>query len=153
MQNQEYYGAESQDIPITVVLTLKTNANVFTQETYVFSLKVVADTYTIKKTESAFNPVRSNSTSAILNYTPVMTTLGRGGAFISNPFAYVASFIPVGWNASDTPTYNASTILSKEPYVSSVAVTPAGANIEVTTTLSLNLAAARYSMSATEPLL
>jgi len=151
MQIQQYYGAESQDIPITVKLTLRTNAFVFTQETYVFSLKVVSDTYTTKSTESAFTPVRSSSTSGSLNYTPVMTTFGRGGAVIDDPFAYVASFIPTGWESSGLPAYNASTILLKKPYVSSVSVSPAGASIEVTRTSSLYLGASSYSISATEP--
>ena len=151
MQTQQYYGAESQDIPITVRLTLITNENVVTQEIYVFSLKVVSDTYTTKGTEIAFTPVRFNSTSGILDYTPVMTTLGRGGAVIGDPFAYVASFIPAGWETSPPPTYTASTILLKRPYVSSVSVSPAGASIEVTRTSSLYLAASSYSMSAVEP--
>ena len=158
MQFQQYYGAESQDIPITVKLTLRTNTNVFTQEIYVFSLKVVSDTYTTKSTESAFTPVRSEftpsrsaSSSGSLNYTPVMTTFGRGGAVIADPFAYVASFIPIGWATSSLPTYNASTILLKIPYVSSVSVSPAGASIEVTRTSSLYLGASSYSITAVEP--
>ena len=152
MQIQQYYGAESQDIPITVKLTLRTNAFVFTQETYVFSLKVVSDTYTTKSTESAFTPVRSVfGPSGSLNYTPVMTTFGRGGAVIDDPFAYVASFIPTGWTTSSIPTYDASTILLKKPYVSSVSVSPAGASIEVTRISSLYLGASSYSISATEP--
>lgn len=152
MQFQQYYGAESQDIPITVKLTLRTNTNVFTQEIYVFSLKVVSDTFTTKSTESAFTPVRSVfGSSEILNYTPVITTFGRGGPAIGDPFAYVASFIPSGWATSSLPEYNASTILLKRPYVSSVSVSPAGANIEVTRTSSLYLGASSYSITAVEP--
>ena len=151
MQIQQYYGAESQDIPITVKLTLRTNAFVFTQETYVFSLKVVSDTYTTKSTESAFTPVRSRPPSGSLNYTPVITPCGRGGVVIDDPFAYVASFIPTGWTTSSIPTYDASTILLKKPYVSSVSVSPAGASIEVTRISSLYLGASIYKISAVEP--
>ena len=150
--SQKYYTAESQDIPITVKLTLRYQPSTFVQQFFVFSLKVVSDVFISKTTGEAYRSVRDQGAGGEMGYTPIITTLGRGGANIGDPFFYVKSFIPSGWEGGDIPTYDPATILSAFPYVSNVSASPAGSSVEITTTKSLYLAAPMFSISASEPL-
>ena len=150
--SQQYYTAESQDIPITIKLNLKYQPAIFEQQIFVFSLKVVSDVIVSKITGKAYRSVRDQGSPGDMGYTPIITTVGRGGAIIADPFQYVKSFIPSNWEGGDAPTYNPTTILSAFPYVSNVSASPAGDSVEITTTSSLYLAAPMFSISASEPL-
>ena len=149
---QRYYTAESQDIPITVKLTLKYQPATFEQQIFVFSLKVISDVTILKTTSQSNRSVRNQRGYGDMGYTPIITTIGRGGSIISNPFEYVKSFIPSGWEGGDVPDYNPATFLSAFPYVSNVSASPAGDSSEITITSSLYLAAPMISISASEPL-
>lgn len=137
---QTYYSAETQDIPLTVFTNLREEGGSYTITQYTFSIKVVSDVYISKSTQFANTSVIDSGAGGSLNYKLIMVTLGRGGAIIEDPFDYVGSQIPSNYDKT-VPPFILDSILSKTPYVSSVSVSPAGADIEVTTTTSLYLAA------------
>ena len=149
---QEYYTAETQDIPISVVVTaLRLNGKVTINE-FVFSQKVISDVVIRKSTMTTSKSVIAQSASGTLRYKIIITTFGRGGAVISDPFSAAISSTGItkaNWEY-DLPKYNRATFLTEHPYVSSVSASPAGANVEITTTTSLYLAAPRTYIFATE---
>lgn len=152
---QEYYTAETQDIPITVIVTkFQLSGGVQASET-VLSLKVISDVVIRKSTQAASTSVRGQRARGTLDYNPIITTFGRGGAVIgafTNPFEAILSssgITKANWEYT-LPAYIPSTFLTKTPYVSSVSASPAGANVEITTTTSLYLAAPRVYISATQ---
>jgi hypothetical protein len=149
---QEYYTAEVQDIPISVTFLLfYTNGDV-KFPSFTISLKVISDVIVRKSTAKGSVSVRSQTTTGALDYTPIITTFGRGGAVVSNPFQAIAtslSLSPVNWDYT-LPTYNAATILLKTPYISNVSASPAGADTEITTTTSLYLASLSVIVTANQ---
>lgn len=146
---QEYYTAETQDIPITIYLNRKDSSGATIQfDTRIFSLTVVSDVIIRKQTATIATTVRNQSATGTLGYTPVMLTLARGGRIIPDPFALIASVIPSGWTAVNMPVYDATTILTGMPYVSGVTASPAGTILEVTTTISLYLAGPVFEIIA-----
>lgn len=153
---QEYYTAETQDIPINIVVsTLGLDGKVRSIE-FVFSQKVISDVVIRKSTMTTSKSLLAQGASETLGYKVIITTFGRGGAVISNPFSEAISSLGINkrdWKY-DLPEYNRATFLTKTPYVSSVSASPAGANVEITTTTSLYLAAPRTIILATaiEPL-
>jgi hypothetical protein len=147
---QEYYTAETQDIPITVIVAVNLVSGDLKAYENVLSLKVISDVIIRKSTQTASTSVRGQRARGNLDYNPIITTFGRGGAVIrNNPFeAILASLSITEANSTYTlPTYIPSTFLTKTPYVSSVSASPAGANVEITTTTSLYLAAPRVYIS------
>ena len=150
---QEYYTAETQDIPITVVVTtFKLDGKVRITE-YVLSSKVISDVVIRKSTVAVSTSVRGQRACGKLSYDPIITTFGRGGAVIrGNPFEAILSIqgiTKINWEYT-VPEYVASTFLTGTPYVSSVSASPAGANVEITTTTSLYLAAPSIRIFATQ---
>lgn len=149
---QEYYTAETQDIPISVVVsTLGLDGKLRSYE-FVFSQKVISDVVIRKSTMTTSKSVIAQRASGELGYKTIITTFGRGGAVVSNPFsAALASrgITKVNWEY-DLPEYNPATFLAEHPYVSSVSASPAGANVEITTTTSLYLAAPLTRILATQ---
>ena len=149
---QEYYTAETQDIPISVVVTaLRLNGKVTINE-FVFSQKVISDVVIRKSTMTTSKSVIAQRASGTLGYKIIITTFGRGGAVISDPFSAALSSTGIteaNWKYT-LPKYNQATFLTERPYVSSVSASPAGANVEITTTTSLYLAAPRTYIFATQ---
>ena len=149
---QEYYTAEVQDIPISVQFILVyLNDDVKTRN-FMINLKVISDVIVRKSTAQSSISVRSQKTTGQLGYTPIITTLGRGGAVVSDPFKEIATSLglfPAYWLFT-LPTYDATKILSRTPYISNVSASPAGADSEITITTSLNLSAPIISIEASE---
>jgi len=150
---QEYYTAETQDIPITVsVVAYMLSGKPKSYET-ILSLKVISDVIIRKYTDASFTSVRGHSASGVLGYTPIITTFGRGGALVgANVFQTILSSLGItraNWTY-ELPEYIPSTFLTGGRYLSSVSASPAGANAEITTTTSLYLAAPRVVIPVIE---
>jgi hypothetical protein len=148
---QEYYTAETQDIPITVIVVASMVSGDVKAYENVLSLKVISDVIIRKSTVAASTSVRGQRARGTLDYNPIITTFGRGGAVTRDPFEAILSSLSItkaNWEY-ELPTYIPSTLLTKTPYVSSVSASPAGANVEITTTTSLYLAAPRVYIYVT----
>lgn len=150
---QEYYTAETQDIPITVIVTTFRLSGKVSSTEYVLSSKVISDVVIRKSTVATSTSVRGQRARGNLSYDPIITTFGRGGAVMpKNPFKAILSsqgITKLNWEFT-VPEYVAATFLTGTPYVSSVSASPAGANVEITTTTSLYLAAPITRIIATE---
>jgi hypothetical protein len=144
----EYYGAEIQDVQIEVQLELFTTGVVYpTYTIFVFNQKILSDTYTVKSTQPINKPISLSTTYVDLNYTPVITTRGKGGPAASNPYGLIRGFYP-DYTFRDQDNYDPFN-LTKTKSIKSISTSPAGDLIEVTATYSIICSAPTKFMSAT----
>ena len=141
----QYYGAEIQDVQVQIAVAVLP-ATTEARSVYSFSQKVLADTYIIKYVQSASSSIKSKSTTAALNYTPIVLQLGRGGPNAGDLNNYIKSLYP-GYDVSDF-TYDDKN-LYKFTSMTNISTSPAADLVEVTATFSLILSANIIYVTAT----
>jgi hypothetical protein len=134
---QEYYGAEIQDVQVEIQLELITNngGTDYAYTTFVFNQKILSDTYTVKSTYPINKPIPLSTTVVNLEYTPIITTRGKGGPEAINPYGLIRGLNPT-YTFDDEDNYNPNN-LTKMKSIKSISTSPAGNLIEVTVTYSI----------------
>jgi hypothetical protein len=144
----QYYGAEIQDVQIVFEVLLYQKTGGQTGVSLVFNQKVLADTYTIKSTQPTNKPVSLSTTNLVLNYTPIILQLGRGGPGVGDPIALFKNFYP-SYTFADGLKYDSKN-LTKVQSIAGIKTSPAGDLIEVATTYSIIVSAPIIIITATE---
>ena len=121
-----------------------------TYATFVFNQKILSDTYTVKSTQPINQPIPLSTTDAVLKYTPIITTRGKGGPEASNPYGLIRGFYP-NFTFGDQDNYNPKD-LTKTQSIKSISTSPAGNLIEVTVTHSIICSTPTKLMTLTQNL-
>ena len=141
---QQYYGAEIHDVQVEVYLEITPNKvgvqppnqpAVTRYSLFVFNQKILADTYIVKSNQQINNRIPLSAPQVVLNYTPIITTRGKGGSEVSNPYALIRGLYP-DYDFTDEDNYDPKNLI-KVQSIKSISTSPTGNLIEVTATYSL----------------
>ena len=138
----QYYGAEIQNVQVQVVRDLGLNGTVngitVQPVLFVFSQKVLSQTFTVKYSQSATAPIKISAVDVELDYEPILVQLGQGGPPIPDPYAFVRSGYGTFYIWDNNEAYNPNGLL-KTKAISNVTSSIAGNLMEVTCVYSLIL--------------
>jgi len=144
----QYYGAEIQNVQVQVYRGLSVNNAVPTYTLFVFSQKVLAQTFTVKYSQSATAPITLSAIDVELDYEPILVQLGQGGPSVEDPYEYVRRGFSTFYTWNNNEAYNPNGLL-KTKAISNVTSSIAGNLMEVTCVYSLILSAPTVSIIGT----
>jgi len=144
----QYYGAEIQNVQVQVYRGLSVNNAVPTSTLFVFSQKVLSQTFTVKYSQSATSPITLSTIDVELDYEPILVQLGQGGPSVDDPYAYVKNGFATFYTWNNNEAYNPSGLL-KTKAISNVTSSIAGNLMEVTCVYSLILSTPTVSITGT----
>jgi len=144
----QYYGAEIQNVQVQVVRALSVNNAAPTSTLFVFSQKVLSQTFTVKYSQSATTPISLSTIDVELDYEPILVQLGQGGPSVEDPYEYVRSGFSTFYTWDNNEAYNPNGLL-KTKAISSVTSSIAGNLMEVTCVYSLILSTPTVSITGT----
>jgi hypothetical protein len=134
----QYYGAEIQNVQVQVYRALSVNNAVPTSTLFVFSQKVLSQTFTAKYSQSATSPITLSTIDVELDYEPILVQLGQGGPSVDDPYAYLKNGFATFYTWNNNEAYDPNGLL-KTKAISSVTSSIAGNLMEVTCVYSLIL--------------
>jgi len=143
----QYYGAEVQNVQVQVARYLI--PAIGPVALFVFNQKVLAETFTVKYSQSATDAIKISKFNVKLNYQPLLVQLGQGGPSVVDPYAYVRDTLPSSYTTYNTQDYNPNA-LEKTKAISNVTTSVAGNLMEVTCVYSLILSAPTVTIIARE---
>jgi hypothetical protein len=144
----QYYGAEIQNVQVQVYRGLSVNNAVPTSTLFVFSQKVLSQTFTVKYSQSATAPIKLSAIDVELDYEPILVQLGQGGPSVEDPYEYVRSGFGTFYTWDNNEAYKPNGLL-KTKAISSVTSSIAGNLMEVTCVYSLVLSTPTVSITGT----
>jgi len=144
----QYYGAEIQNVQVQVYRGLSVNNAVPTYTLFVFSQKVLSQTFTVKYSQSATAPIKLSAIDVELDYEPILVQLGQGGPSVEDPYEYVRGEFGTFYTWNNNDAYNPNGLL-KTKAISNVTSSIAGNLMEVTCVYSLILSTPTVSITGT----
>jgi hypothetical protein len=145
----QYHGAEIQNVQVQVSQYLIPTTGDPKVVLYVFNQKVLSDTFTVKYSQSATDPIKLSAVEVALSYEPILVQLGQGGPPVGDPYAYVRDRLPSNYTTYTIGRYNPNA-LEKTKAISNITTSIAGNLMEVTCVYSLILSAPTVTIIARE---